>query len=82
MKFRILTKPDCRYCTLAKAALQARGLSYDEEEVTPERFAELKANGMTTVPQIWVEHPPLRGFTTHIGGFTELTAWLKNEFDR
>lgn len=74
MKFKIFTTETCRFCTLAKSALDLRGHDYDEVTVTPETKAQLVAAGLRTVPQIY--HYPNAAEAVHIGGFDDLMAWL------
>jgi glutaredoxin len=64
--FRIVSRPDCIWCTRAKAHLALRDLSFTEElKVTKDEQLAFKAEGYESFPQIW------RG-DEHIGGFTEL----------
>ena len=60
------TKPWCPYCDGAKALLQAKGVTWTEIDVTkePHRRAEMiqKANGRSTVPQVFVDGQGLGGF--------------------
>jgi len=61
----------CPFCYRAKALLDAKGVAYEEINVTfsPKRRAEMtaKAGGQTSVPQIWIGEQ-------HIGGSDELQA--------
>lgn len=69
-QYRIISQPGCKYCRMAKELLAARGSTYTEELLLhPEQKAAFKAQGFTTVPQIW--HGD-----RHIGGYTELAAEL------
>jgi glutaredoxin 3 len=65
----IYTKKGCPYCSRAKALLDFKVLAYKEIEVgnNPDKRAELtkKANGSTTVPQIFIDG-------RHIGGCDDL----------
>lgn len=79
----IYSKPNCRYCTLAKELLNRQAIEYQEFIINPDKttFApnqqtatkaqllELLPNA-TTVPQIWLDGK-------HIGGYTELDAFFK-----
>lgn len=63
----IYTRPQCPYCTHAKALLKSRSIPYDEiGTLDPDRLNEMldRTNGRT-LPQILVNEQP-------IGGFTEL----------
>ncbi len=65
----IYTKPFCGYCHAAKRLLAHKGVSFTEIDISayPERRAEMiqKANGRSTVPQIWIGE-------THVGGFDDI----------
>ena len=65
----IYTTRHCPYCNAAKALLKKKGVDFNEVDVGRdwERREEMiqRANGRTTVPQIFVG-------TVHIGGCDEL----------
>jgi len=65
----------CPYCTRAKGLLNAKGISYDEVDVDAEplRRSEMidKSNGITSVPQIFIEQQ-------HVGGCDDMFA-LENQ---
>ncbi|WP_019675764.1 glutaredoxin 3 [Arsukibacterium perlucidum] len=67
----IYTKAYCPYCVRAKSLLDQKQVVYQEVKIDeqPERRAEMieKANGRSTVPQIFIG-------TTHIGGCDEMVA--------
>lgn len=70
-KVHIFSKPDCKWCDVAKAALRTRGIEWTETDVTSalNGMVEFKAstNNATTVPQITVgKHL--------VGGATDLLA--------
>jgi glutaredoxin 3 len=55
----------CPYCIRAKMLLDARGLAYENIDVTgdPEKRAWLvKVTGRRTVPQIFIGDEPIGGF--------------------
>ena len=67
----LYTKAFCPYCVRAKRLLDEKGVAYDEHDISmggPKRAEMLeRANGRTTVPQIFVgEH--------HVGGSDDLMA--------
>lgn len=67
----IYTKPTCPYCLDAKALLQQKGCRYKEiniqgNNVLREEMIQ-KANGRTTVPQIFIGD-------TYVGGCDDLYA--------
>ncbi len=67
----IYTRSTCPYCHSAKQLLTRKGVSFEEIEITgrddvrSEMIA--KANGRTTVPQIFIGE-------THVGGCDDLYA--------
>jgi len=69
VSIEIYTKTFCPYCWRAKALLEAKGVEYREIQVdyggeVREQMI-LRANGRTTVPQIFIrEH--------HVGGCDDL----------
>lgn len=66
----IYTKSNCPYCVKAKALLDRKGAKYNEINATEDgNFEEMlkKANGMKTVPQIFIGN-------THVGGCDNLYA--------
>ncbi len=67
----IYTKAFCGYCARAKSLLDSKGVDYQEFDLTmggPKRAEMLaRANGRTTVPQIFIDGE-------HIGGSDDLAA--------
>ena len=67
----IYTSPFCGFCYRAKSLLSEKGVDFTEIDVTfhPSRRPEMlsRANGMRTVPQIFIGN-------TLVGGFEELCA--------
>ena len=67
----IYTKSTCGYCAAAKRLLASKGASFSEVELltNPDRRPEMisRANGRTTVPQIFIGD-------LHVGGFDDLAA--------
>lgn len=59
----------CPYCSRARMMLDKKGVDYDYIglDKTPERRGEMesKANGQTSVPQIFIDD-------RHIGGFDDM----------
>lgn len=68
-KVTIYTASLCPYCHMAKELLKAKGVLYEEIDVTgQERLrSEMisKSGGRRTVPQIWIGE-------THVGGCDDL----------
>ena len=70
-KVEIYTKAFCPYCVRAKHLLDAKGVDYEETDLTfggPKR-AEMvqRSGGRSTVPQIFIDGK-------HIGGSDDLAA--------
>lgn len=67
----IYTKAYCPYCVRAKALLDQKGVQFDEIKIDeqPELRPAMieRANGRTTVPQIFIGD-------THVGGCDDLFA--------
>jgi glutaredoxin 3 len=82
MKFLIYSKPNCSFCTRAKALLTVKGYEYYEqilgEDYTRDDLLSWFPNART-VPQIELED---EGSTTYIGGYTELVSYLEKNSDR
>ncbi len=70
-KVEIYTKFMCPYCTRAKSLLSAKGVSFEEHDITmggPKRQEMLdRSKGKSTVPQIFIGD-------THVGGSDDLAA--------
>lgn len=70
--FVIVSKPDCPWCDKAKSLLRYREESFSEFSVAehPIMIDFLRANKMTTVPQIYYNGDL-------IGTYTDLEEWFK-----
>jgi glutaredoxin 3 len=70
-RVEIYTKFLCPYCARAKRLLSEKGVQYEEYDITMggEKRAEMlsRANGRTTVPQIFINGH-------HVGGSDDLHA--------
>ena len=73
MKAIVWSKDACPFCVQAKALLEARGIEYEERNVstdwTREQLLEAVPNART-LPQIFLDDQ-------HIGGFTDLRSYLR-----
>lgn len=63
---RIITKPDCPYCSMAKSLLRSQGWTLDEVDRSNVPDSEWV---WKTVPQIWLNGQ-------HVGGYTALAEKL------
>jgi glutaredoxin 3 len=67
----IYTRPFCPYCDGARELLETKGVPFNEIDISgkPETRAEMieRANGRTTVPQIFVGD-------RHLGGCDDIYA--------
>jgi glutaredoxin 3 len=64
------TTPSCPFCVRAKRLLDARGIAFDEIDVSADdavRAEVMERTGRRTVPQIFIDG-------RSIGGFEELAA--------
>ncbi|MBU3076359.1 glutaredoxin 3 [Sphingomonas quercus] len=70
-KVEIYTKMFCPYCTRAKQLLASKGVDFAETDITMggdgRREMLSRANGQTTVPQIFINGD-------HVGGSDDLAA--------
>ncbi len=70
-KVEIYTKFLCPYCTRAKSLLKAKGVDFEEHDISmggPGRSEMLeRSGGSTTVPQVFIDG-------RHIGGSDDLAA--------
>jgi glutaredoxin 3 len=61
----------CSYCAAAKALLSKKGVAYDEIDIEAVAGARAqmieRANGRTSVPQIFIGQ-------THVGGYDDISA--------
>lgn len=67
-KITIYTTPWCPYCHMAKALLKRKGAAFEEidaQNPTVRRTMIERANGLRTVPQIFIGD-------THVGGSDDL----------
>jgi len=73
MKAVVWSKDTCPFCVQAKALLEARGIEYEERNVsknwTREQLLEAVPTART-LPQIFLDGK-------HIGGFTDLRSHLR-----
>ncbi len=74
-RVEIYTKMTCGFCHAAKRLLKAKGVSFEETDILlkPKKRPEMiqRANGRSTVPQIFIDGKP-------VGGFDDLAAAASN----
>jgi len=77
MKIEMFTQDLCGYCLLASKEFESRGWTYVTHNIKHEEnlnnLKELVPN-VRTVPQIWIDDE-------HVGGYDDLSEWLKNRPD-
>ena len=70
-KILVYTTDFCPYCVAAKRLLDGKNVAYEEIKLSGDHEERMelmeKANGMRTVPQVFIDDQ-------HIGGFDELKA--------
>jgi glutaredoxin len=73
MKAIIWSKPNCHFCTQARALLRQKDIQFEERKIgdgwTKEQLLEA-VPGARSVPQIFLNGK-------HVGGYTELKERLK-----
>lgn len=78
-KVIVYTKDYCSYCRAAKALLGAKGVDFEEIDVTDDELLQeetRKMSGRSTVPQIFIDGKP-------VGGYQELRQLdAQGELDR
>jgi glutaredoxin 3 len=74
-RVEIYTKAFCGFCSRAKRLLEAKGVEYEEFDITmggPRRAEMLqRAQGRSTVPQIFIDD-------RHVGGSDDLHRLERN----
>ena len=70
--YKIYTKVDCGYCTMAKFYMDEHNIDYEEIKIegNAQALAHLRLNNLRTVPQIYDYDGK------HIGGYTEFRESL------
>jgi glutaredoxin 3 len=76
---RIYATQFCTFCDAARGLLNKKGAEFEEQDVTGDddtRAWLVDATGQSTVPQIFINHDP-------VGGFSELKALdARGELDK
>jgi glutaredoxin len=64
MAWKIVSKPDCKWCSRAKAHLAVRGIEFEEEHLVTrdEQLAFKAATGLDTFPQVYEDGVLVGGF--------------------
>jgi len=68
-RVEVYSTDNCPWCERAKSLLRARGLDFEEIDISSDQASALEMterSGRRTVPQIFID-------TVHIGGFDELS---------
>jgi len=74
LKFKMYTKENCSYCNMSKIILMENNIDFEEVDIedNAQALAFLRLQNFRTVPQIY-------DGDQHVGGYTELVKYLKNE---
>ena len=73
LRFKILSRLSCVYCTRAKMLLNKHDIPFEEKLVTDQTEMDwLKRQGFKTFPIIYDENE------THIGGYEELKNLIES----
>ncbi len=74
MNITVYSKDNCIWCDRAKNLLNSVNISYDEIDLSNDderqKFYKKVGNGVSTVPQIYVDE-------VRIGGFPQLVTWFE-----
>jgi glutaredoxin 3 len=71
-QIEIYSTDNCPWCTRAKSLLRAKGLDFEEIDISSDQVLALEMierSGRRTVPQIFIDDRP-------IGGFDELSKMI------
>jgi glutaredoxin len=76
MQIVIYSKPNCTYCTKAKALVKGLGLEYEEKMFgkdfnTPEELYEAVGKQVRTMPQIKIDNELIGGYNQLVEFFHE-----------
>ena len=76
MKIKIYSKPNCVYCTKAKALVKGLELQYEElmfgkDFNTPEELYEAIGKKVRTMPQIMIEEELIGGYNQLVEYFAD-----------
>jgi len=75
-KFKIISQVGCGWCEKAKALITALGYDYEEDLLdTQEKKDAFKAQGFTTVPQIYRGNLLMGGYDSFHRAVQERLAW-------
>jgi glutaredoxin len=75
VEITMYTKSNCKYCKLAKMLLRNHNIEWEEIELEQDqKISDILNNELKTVPQILMNNK-------HIGGYTELKAYLQPRFN-
>jgi len=79
MTFKMLSKDNCPWCDKAKQLLEEKGVPYRDFHYNehPMIMLLMRKSSMTTVPQVWIDHPSGKPF--YIGGYEDLVEWFEKQ---
>ena len=74
MNITVYSKDNCIWCDRAKNLLDSVNIPFDEIDLSNDderqKFYKKVGNGVSTVPQIYIDE-------VRIGGFPQLVAWFE-----
>jgi glutaredoxin len=72
--YTVIWKNNCKWCDCAKALLTSRGEVYVPIEFKGNMKPYFVANGLETLPQIWLGEKHIGGYDDLVKHFSELDA--------
>lgn len=64
---KVFSTPTCPYCYMAKDYLKAKGIQFEDIDVSRDRnqaMAMVERSGQMGVPQLWIDDEVVVGFNT------------------
>tara|TARA_B100001287_G_scaffold36658_1_gene26082 strand:- start:2167 stop:4845 length:2679 start_codon:yes stop_codon:yes gene_type:complete len=76
LEFIVYSKDKCVYCDLAKGLLRKKNIKFMEID-----YLDLPNYQNYKFPQIYLKNKEINESDEHIGGYTDLTNYLRSEYD-
>lgn len=73
MKFVILGRENCTYCTMVKTLMDSAGITYEYRDISDSLDLKwfLVTSGLTTVPQVFVDGILIGGYQETVSALAE-----------